>query len=616
MNAFRKKIGKSLLLKILSVYLPGMLVLIVVVLEVQSNVLTNNLLLLQKAKFEKLGNTIASASSGPMSNFNFSLLDEFAEQISKDRDVVDVVFSDLDGKKLNTKEKTENSADKNISADDSTAIKTYTFSIVSEGSKIGTLKIKTTNKSMDAFNSNLRFKISITFISGLILFIGLAWFASSKFIIIPLNVLLLSIEQFKKGNKDIKINVKSSDEIGAVSRALQEMINSIRESETKLELEREETKKKDEEALRKMKEKNDYLSRSTTNLLIHLEKFAKGDLTVYAKSEKEDDDIAKLFNGFNTAVENIKQMMHQVTNVVESTASASTQISSSTEEMAAGAAAQSSQTAEVASAVEEMTHTIMETTQNAGNAAEYANAAWQKAKNGVGKIGENKQGMESIVSSAKEVGVAISALVGKTDRIGEMAKAIDEIADQTNLLALNAAIEAARAGEQGRGFAVVADEVRKLAERTTSTTKEIAEILKAIEVDAKQADTSMKTANDVVNNGMQITEQVAEALNEILNATEKAQDEIKQLASASEEEYATAEEISNNVESINNVAQETSGGIQQVANATEDLNRLTENLYNLINQFKIENGESFQINNSRYAERKKNIKSPSNEIRG
>ena len=322
--------------------------------------------------------------------------------------------------------------------------------------------------------------------------------------------------------------------------------------------------------------------------------FRSGDLSASIKSERKGDIIDKLFTGFNKTVVNIKDVINNVIDATEATASASTQISSSTEEMAAGAAEQSGQTADVASAVEEMTRTIMETTQNAGNAAEHANDAWQKAKNGAGKIDESKRGMEGIVSSTQEVGLAISALVGKTDKIGEMAKAIDEIADQTNLLALNAAIEAARAGEQGRGFAVVADEVRKLAERTTGTTKEIAEILKAIEDDAKQASTSMETAGNVVNYGMEITEQVADALNEILDSTAKAQDEIRQLASASEEESATAEEISRNVEAINNVAQETSSGIQQVAKATEDLNKLTENLLDLTAHFKTGGGSNIK----------------------
>ena len=450
MRTLGQKFNKSLLIKLLSVYLFGMLVLIFVVLEVQSNVLTNNLLKLQKDKFEKLGNTIAAASSDPMSNFNFTLLNEFAAQISKDKDVVDVIFSDSDGKRLNP----EGSTKKNegVLLSDSFIETTYLFPIVSEGSKIGSLKIVTSNRSMEAFNSNLRFKISVAFIGGLVLFIILVWLTSSKMIITPLKTLLSSIELFKKGNKDITVDVKSADEIGDVGQALQDMIENIHEGEVRLEKERKEAKQKDEEALTKMEEKNEYLSRSTANLLINLEKFAEGDLTVRVKPEKGNDDIAKLFNGFNTAVGNIKKMMLQVANAVESTASASTEITSSTEEMAAGAAEQGSQTAEVATAIEEMTRTIMETTKNAGNAADYANEAWQKAQNGVDKIIESKRGMEGIVSSANEVGVAISALVGKTDKIGKMAKDIDEIADQTNLLALNAAIrsEERRVGKECR----------------------------------------------------------------------------------------------------------------------------------------------------------------------
>jgi len=343
-----------------------------------------------------------------------------------------------------------------------------------------------------------------------------------------------------------------------------------------------------------MKDKENYLTRSTETILGAMELFAQGDLTAGVKAEKEGDDIAKLFNGFNQTVANIKNIILQVKDAVEATASASTQISSSAEEMAAGAQEQSSQTAEVAAAMEEMSRTVVETANNATVSAEASQAASDKANEGSVKLSESKEGMNRIVASVDTVGKNITSLESKSEQIGEITQVIDNVADQTNLLALNAAIEAARAGEHGRGFAVVADEVKKLAENTTKATKEIAETIRAIQKEAKDADVSMKEAGNAVKDGLKLNDEVGEVLDAILANSNNVTSQIAQVAAASEEQSATAEQVSTNVEAINNVANESAAGVQQIASASEDLNRLTENLSSLVEQFKIENGNQNQ----------------------
>ncbi len=340
-----------------------------------------------------------------------------------------------------------------------------------------------------------------------------------------------------------------------------------------------------------MVNKEEYLSNNVRNILEEMEKFSHGDLSVELHSERKDDDIAKLFNGFNETVAKIRDLISQLVEAVSATASASTQISASSEEMAAGAQEQSSQTSEVASAVEEMAKTIVETSINANNAAKASAEAKKEGIEGFEKLKETQEGMIKINSATDTTTQIVNSLTQKTASIGEITRVIDEIADQTNLLALNAAIEAARAGEQGRGFAVVADEVRKLAERTTKATKEIGNTIKSIQSEAKEADEATLATSNAVHQGMEMINSMSELLKHILTSFDNVTMEISQVASASEQQSATVEEISKNIEGINHVAQEAAQGVQQIAQAAEDLNRLTENLSQIASYFKIDNYE-------------------------
>ena len=350
------------------------------------------------------------------------------------------------------------------------------------------------------------------------------------------------------------------------------------------------------------KEQEKYLDDSVNEILTEMNKLASGDLTVKFQPKKSGDNIAKLMEGLNTTVSNVGELIERIGEVAHAVASASTEISSSTEELAAGTQEQSSQTTEIASAIEEMTKTIMETSANSNVASISAKETSDKAKEGGKKIEESKEGMGAIVNSAAKTGKIIGTLANKTDQIGEIAQVIDDIADQTNLLALNAAIEAARAGEQGRGFAVVADEVRKLAERTTKATKEIAQTIVAIQAEAREADDSMKDAKTLVERGMKLTEEVDIGLREILGSTERVATEIDQVAAASEEQSTAAEQISKNIEAISSVTNQTAAGNEQIARSAEDLNRLTENLQNLLSQFRIKHSTSEeQIRDSRFS---------------
>jgi methyl-accepting chemotaxis protein len=195
--------------------------------------------------------------------------------------------------------------------------------------------------------------------------------------------------------------------------------------------------------------------------------------------------------------------------------------------------------------------------------------------------------MNKIAEVVKRSASTVQKLGQSSEQIGEIIQVIDDIADQTNLLALNAAIEAARAGEQGRGFAVVADEVRKLAERTTKATKEIAAMIKEIQRDTIGAVSSMEEGTSEVEKGKHLADKAGQSLEQIIEGAGKVADIVSQVAAASEQQSSASEQISKNIEAISSVTQQSAAGVQQIARAAEDLNRLTNNLESLVSKFKI-----------------------------
>ncbi len=263
-----------------------------------------------------------------------------------------------------------------------------------------------------------------------------------------------------------------------------------------------------------------YISRSITKPLNKVGFMLKdisegeGDLTKRLDINSKDE-IGYLARWFDIFMDKLHDIIYQVALNTEQLASAATEISSSAEELSAGVAEQTNQTTQVSTAIEEMTSTIVESSRNTSEAADKAKEAADKSQDGSRLSTDASSGMEEIVQSSMVTAQNIKGLAEKATAIGEIIKVIDDIADQTNLLALNAAIEAARAGEQGRGFAVVADEVRKLAERTTSATKEVADTIKGIQVDVNTANGQIEESGEVVNKGKELVENTNNALNEI-----------------------------------------------------------------------------------------------------
>jgi methyl-accepting chemotaxis protein len=324
--------------------------------------------------------------------------------------------------------------------------------------------------------------------------------------------------------------------------------------------------------------------------LLVTEKIADYDLTSDPLGNKSTDEVGDISRALDTMNQKLTEMIAVLANNTEQLASAATEISSSAEELSAGITEQTNQTTQVSAAVEEMTATIVENSRNTAEAADKAREASDKSQEG-GRLAENtSQGMQEIVESSDVTSHNVQNLAEKATAIGEIIKVIDDIADQTNLLALNAAIEAARAGEQGRGFAVVADEVRKLAERTTRATKEVAETIKEIQADVANANDQISDSKTTVDRGKELVMKTNASLTDIFTAIETVQDMMRQVATASEQQSSAAEQISQNVENVNRITKESATGAEQAATAAEQLNRQAVELRQLVSNFKIKQG--------------------------
>ena len=314
---------------------------------------------------------------------------------------------------------------------------------------------------------------------------------------------------------------------------------------------------------------------------------AGGNFSVRMECRKSDNEVDRLACSVNRMLDDVCQAIQEVTAaagelaaVAEKVHGDATGISSSVDEVAI-------QTSSVAAAGEEMAATSGEIAHNCTLAAQGARDANSFAENGAQVVDSSINVMNRIADRVRETATTVERLGSGSDQIGAIVGTINEIADQTNLLALNAAIEAARAGEQGRGFAVVADEVRALAERTMRATREIAQMIKTIQSDTRTAVVSMNEGVKEVEQGTSEAGRSGAALQDILQQINVVTMQINQIATAAEEQTATTQEISSNIHRITSVVGSSAQGAQAAVSAADQMNRLAAGLQHLVQQFKL-----------------------------
>jgi methyl-accepting chemotaxis protein len=312
----------------------------------------------------------------------------------------------------------------------------------------------------------------------------------------------------------------------------------------------------------------------------------EGDLTKMILVHSHDE-FGQLADEINSLVDKIRRIIAQIAQTSEQVTSSAVELQATAAQMASGAEAVAAQAATVATAGEQMSATSGDIAINCQLASEGSQEASAAAVNGAQVVDATIKVMNSIAERVKSSASAVESLGSRSDQIGAIVGTIEDIADQTNLLALNAAIEAARAGEQGRGFAVVADEVRALAERTTRATREIGAMIKAIQQETKGAVLAMEEGVIEVAKGSETAANSGSALEQILQQINDVNGQIHQVATAAEEQTATTSEISHNMQQITEVVDMTFTGAKESAAAAQRLSVLADDLQRIVRQFKI-----------------------------
>ena len=412
---------------------------------------------------------------------------------------------------------------------------------------LGGLKtVRSRQAVVDASRNSVALNTIIGCASILVLIVGLV-FILSLTIFQPLERVSKSLNEASRGDVDRDIEVRREDEIGALMASIRDLINYIRV------------------------------------FAWAAQRIADGDLTMEIEPKSEQDVLG---HTFRKMIANLNGVTDRLASSAEQLVSAAGQISSTSEQMSHGARHQADQVSQISSAIEQMTATIVESSKNTTHISDVSRQTSQTAEAGGDVVGQTVHGMEQIAQIVTDSAASIAQLSQSAEKINAIVATISDIADQTNLLSLNAAIEAARAGDQGRGFAVVADEVRKLADKSSTAAREITDMTREIQDKTQAAVESMETGIAEVNRGREMADAAGTSLNEIVRMVRNVADLIQQIVTSASEQSVTAGEIAKSVDHVAGITRETATGAEQSSSAAEEMSRQAEGLRKVVAQFK------------------------------
>jgi twitching motility protein PilJ len=393
------------------------------------------------------------------------------------------------------------------------------------------------------------------------------FFRLSNTIAEPVSALTEFAERVSEGEFDARLEQVGDDAFGYIAIHLNEA--AVRAAKAM----------QDEEAQRN-------LQRSVTEFLTVVSQIARGDLTL--RGTVTSDALGNVVDSVNYMLDNFTSVLRRARDAASDVSVGANQILNASEIMATGATQQDHEITNTSSAVEELTVSMKQVSNNAEASAEAARRALDAAEQGNRSVRDTLEGMQRIRSSVQATAKKIKSLGDRSLEISEIINVINDITEQTNLLALNATIEAARAGEAGRGFAVVADEVRKLAEHSRTATKDIAALIKAIQAETNEAVVVMEEGTREVEVGARLADQAGKALEAISVVVRQSAELVQEISLASKQQVRGTEGVANAMQIISNITRQTSQGARQTARSTEQMVKMSEQLNEALSQFRVQ----------------------------
>lgn len=412
----------------------------------------------------------------------------------------------------------------------------------------------------------------------------------SGLIATPIQKLREATQRFYRGEKDVRANVNSQDEIGELAQTFNEMANNINASEAKM---AEQSRLKEQEA-KFQKQEREQLQQEVVNLLLEIEEARKGDLTV--RATVVEGEMGSVADAFNATVRSLREIVMQVQSVVNQVQQSATTSESSMQQLSEEATLQAQEVTNALSSIEQMSDSIQAVANSAQEAADISRQTREAAQTGESAMDRTVGSINNIRATTGETSKKVKRLAESSQEISKIVSIISGISEKTNLLAFNASIEASRAGEHGEGFRIVADEVRRLAERVTESTKEISQLVETIQTETGEVLETMEESTAQVATGTELVGETKQNLQQLAQLSEKTDQLLQSISASTVSQAETSQQVTETMQGVVEKSQTTSTESQTVAESLQSLVQLSVELQNSLSRFQVEKSETLTNN--------------------